>query len=260
MPKRRGSSDEIEDDDDGGGDDTYETIDDDDVREFGEIASPYLTPYLYNRRFLDKQYGIRRDGGTFMIGNSAVSVDETSDITINGKRFRGTKELWEPLTRKNVITAVITTSDLKGYKHILEMTNAHLVRYEPGGDIQISRGSNFTKVISKLFPQRKRRGIKTALRQRWVTYYMARALYYDPDRPSAFSTLQKHVAASKSKSTKHGDIEAWLLKQDAYTMQRLVRKRFPRNPYKVTNLMDVWECDILDVRLSVNITITTNIC
>ena len=66
------------------------------------MASPYLTPYLYNRRFLVKQYGIRRDGGTFMIGNSAVSVDETSDITINGKRFKGTKGLWELLTRRNV--------------------------------------------------------------------------------------------------------------------------------------------------------------
>jgi hypothetical protein len=26
----------------------------------GEIAGPYLTPYVYNRRFLDKQYGIWR--------------------------------------------------------------------------------------------------------------------------------------------------------------------------------------------------------
>ncbi len=48
-----------------------------------------------------------------MIGNSAVSVDETSYITINGKRFRGTNGLWALLTRKNVNTDVITPSGLK---------------------------------------------------------------------------------------------------------------------------------------------------
>ena len=58
--------------------------------------------------------------------------------------------MWELLNLKNVNTDVITTSDLKRYKHIVELTNAHLVGYEPGGDIQISRGSKFTKVISKL--------------------------------------------------------------------------------------------------------------
>jgi len=41
---------------------------------------------------------------------------------------------------------------------------------------------------------------------------------------------------------------AWLEKQDAYTLHRLVRKRFARNPYTVTNVMDVLECDLLDVQ------------
>jgi transposase InsO family protein len=50
--------------------------------------------------------------------------------------------------------------------------------------------------------------------------------------------------------TKHsrGDIEDWLLKQDAYTMHRPVRKRFPRNPYSVDNIMDVWDCDLVDAQ------------
>jgi hypothetical protein len=71
-----------------------------------------------------------------------------------------------------------------------------------------------------------------------------RSLYYDPAKPSAFSTLNKVAAAvadnetknkGKRKKTKHSrdDIEACLLKQDAYTMHRPVRKRFPRNPYSV---------------------------
>ena len=31
-------------------------------------------------------------------------------------------------------------------------------------------------------------------------------------------------------------------------MHRPARRRFLRNPYTVTNLMDVWECDILDMK------------
>ena len=45
-----------------------------------------------------------------------------------------------------------------------------------------------------------------------------------------------------------GDIRAWLEKQDAYTLYRPARKRFARNPYSVNNVMDVRECDLVDVR------------
>jgi hypothetical protein len=104
-----------------------------------------------------------------MIGNSAVNVDKT-DIIISGKRFKRTKGLWELLTRKNVDVDLITTSDLKRYKHIVEMTNTQLVGYEPGGDTQISRRPKFVKVTSKLFIQSKRCDIELPLRQQWVTY------------------------------------------------------------------------------------------
>ena len=97
-----------------------------------------------------------------MIGNSDVIADEKGDITIGGKRFRGTKGLWELLTLRNTNSEVITNSDLKRYKSILQLTNAHLVGYEPVGDIQISRGAQYEKLISKLFPQIRRRA---ALRQ-----------------------------------------------------------------------------------------------
>ena len=102
-----------------------------------------------------------------MFGNSDISVDENSDITKSVKRFRVTKGLWELLTHKNVNRDVISNSDLKRYKHILGITNAYLVGYEPGGDIQISVVSKFTKVISKVHQQSK---CHAANRQRRVTY------------------------------------------------------------------------------------------
>ena len=43
-------------------------------------------------------------------------------------------------------------------------------------------------------------------------------------------------------------LKAWLLKHNVDSLHRPVRKRFARNPYSVTNVMDVWECDMLDVQ------------
>ena len=74
---------------------------------------------------------------------------------------------------------------------------------------------------------------------------MTSKFYYDPAWSSAFSTLEKlRAAAVKDKTS----VRAWLEKQDEYTLHRQVTKRFPRNPYSVTNVMDVWECDLVDVR------------
>jgi hypothetical protein len=82
-----------------------------------------------------------------VIGHSTVSVDETSDITIKGKWLKGTKGLWEIVRCKNINNDLTTMSDLKRYKNILYMTDAHLVGYEPGGDIQISGGPKFDRII-----------------------------------------------------------------------------------------------------------------
>ena len=48
-----------------------------------------------------------------MVGDSATLVDTDSDITITKQEFRGTKGLWELLTRKNVNRKLITTDDRK---------------------------------------------------------------------------------------------------------------------------------------------------
>jgi hypothetical protein len=31
------------------------------TKHFGELASPYVTPYLYNKTYLDRDYGIRKE-------------------------------------------------------------------------------------------------------------------------------------------------------------------------------------------------------
>jgi len=36
--------------------------------------------------------------------------------------------------------------------------------------------------------------------------------------------------------------------QDAYMIHRPARRRFLHNPYTVSNIRDVWECDILNMQ------------
>jgi len=77
-------------------------------------------------------------------------------------------------------------------------------------------------------------------------------LYYDEGSRAGFSTLRKLREAELTESKKKdkqqsiADTRAWLEVQDAYTLHRPVRKRFSRNPYTVTNVGNVWECDLLD--------------
>lgn len=40
----------------------------------------------------------------------------------------------------------------------------------------------------------------------------------------------------------------WLEGQDAYTLHKQVRKKFPRRTYNVNNIDDVWEADLADFR------------
>jgi len=79
-------------------------------------------------------------------------------------------------------------------------------------------------------------------------------LYYDPARPSEFSNLQKLRLATARKCTSTTvknsvcAIRAWLQQLNAYTLLRPARKRFTRNTYTVTNMLDVWECDMFHVQ------------
>ena len=77
-------------------------------------------------------------------------IDTDDNITINWTVFIGTDGLWELLTRKNVNTQLIGKEDLKTYKNLI-LTNAHLNRYQPGDNINITRGKKFRDAIAPLF-------------------------------------------------------------------------------------------------------------
>ena len=103
---------------------------------------------------LDTQYGIRRNGESFKIGNSTLTIDNVGNNTIKGKQFKGTEDLWKCLTSKYVNYNSINKNNLQNIT-ILEMTNAHMEGNKAGGNFQTSRGSKLKNIIAKLFPEEK---------------------------------------------------------------------------------------------------------
>jgi len=159
-------------------DDEYDVDDnfvEDEARDYGRenighVASPYLMFYVYKGRFLDTKYGVRKNGDMFMIGDSPIVVDTGGDIRIKERVCKGSKGLWVLLTRKKVNTEFLTKDDLKTYMKILTMTNADLTKYQPDGNINITRGKKFRDIIAPLFAKPKGRSIESVLRRKWIKY------------------------------------------------------------------------------------------
>ena len=79
---------------------------------------------------------------------------------------------------------------------------------------------------------------------------MAGNLCYDTGLPSGYSTLKQLYTAVRDRKIGKaaGELREGLEVQDAFTLHRPVRKKFPSNPYSVNNIMDVRECDSVDVQ------------
>ena len=100
-----------------------------------------------------------------MVGDSPIVVDTVGDITIKDRVFKGSKGLWKLLTRKKVNTEFIVL-----YCIVLTMTNAHLTKYQPDGNNNISRGKKFLDIIAPLFAHPKGREVESVLRRKWTKY------------------------------------------------------------------------------------------
>lgn len=74
-----------------------------------------------------------------------------------------------------------------------------------------------------------------------------RDLYYNLKSPSSYSGARKLLAATRGKYDT-SDVVDWLQSQDSYNSHKLVKRRFPRRPYNIYNIDDVWETDICDMK------------
>jgi hypothetical protein len=143
------------------------------AQHFGAVASPYVSAYVYHNGNVDKNFRMRRDAdGTFRIGDADVEIDRDSKSIVQGKSYKGTRGLFELLTRKKLDQSFVTDRDLKSYKQILEATHGNLENNDPTGVIKTKRGPKFKDVISKLFTTGgvTRRSTQSNLRQMWDPY------------------------------------------------------------------------------------------
>jgi hypothetical protein len=92
-----------------------------------------------------------------------VLVDQDGDITIKENEFLVSEGLWELLTRKNVNKEHVTSDNLRKYKKILLLTNAHLEGYDPAGAINVGRGKNSAK-LSSPFREAQKQGCRIGVR------------------------------------------------------------------------------------------------
>ncbi|XP_011858854.1 PREDICTED: uncharacterized protein LOC105556376 [Vollenhovia emeryi] len=71
--------------------------------------------------------------------------------------------------------------------------------------------------------------------------------YYDPRHYAGYSVTDNLYRAAKPKFSRNG-VARWLESQDAYTLHRPLRRKFPRLHYNVTNIDDLWEADLIELR------------
>lgn len=125
------------------------------VQTEGDLAERYLR-LLSNQQSLktvDSTYGPRVDGkGNILIGDSIVHVTKNALIINNDKRFAITHGLMELVFKKLPDKDLIEVQDVKNYKELLLLTNAHRQMYSGEKPINATRGKKYTGVISQLFP------------------------------------------------------------------------------------------------------------
>jgi len=72
-------------------------------------------------------------------------------------------------------------------------------------------------------------------------------LYYNPSHYASYSAVDNLTCAVKPNFSR-GEVIRWLESQDVYTLHRPLRKKFPRLHYNITNIDNVWEADLIELR------------
>lgn len=72
-------------------------------------------------------------------------------------------------------------------------------------------------------------------------------IYYDISHPAGYSSVNKLTKAMNGKISK-ADVSKWLQSQETYTLHKPVIKKFPRNKYILSNINELWQADLSDLR------------
>lgn len=78
-----------------------------------------------------------------------------------------------------------------------------------------------------------------------------KSIYYNPGHYAGFGGVRNLVRAVREEgfeSTSSQRVKNWLMKQDAYTLHKPVRKSFKRNQVRVRGIDENWQADLVDVQ------------
>ncbi|XP_041350819.1 uncharacterized protein LOC121369811 [Gigantopelta aegis] len=82
----------------------------------------------------------------------------------------------------------------------------------------------------------------------WEDYL--KDIYYDPTNPASFSVsdkLYRYVRRAVKYVISKNNIRKWLQRQEAYSLQRPIRRKFARNKIVVTGIDDQWSANLMDM-------------
>ena len=135
------------------------------LEDFHELPRYYIDGLLHDKtREFDNRTGIRHDSfqEKYFIGSSEVTF-EGANVIINNNKYIGTPGLYELLFKNQPNN--YSKEDLKNYKNILDISNAHRRNFKPNEQILGTRSTKYNGIIAPLYfdsafqtPKNKRLG------------------------------------------------------------------------------------------------------
>lgn len=107
----------------------------------------------------DMTYGPKVKEGKLILGTTPVEIKQkTSDIYIEGERFKATPGLYELIFLKHPMN--YTNIDLRKYKQLLHLTNVARDGYTSSGRLIASRAYKYVNIIRPMLNPRSGSGMK----------------------------------------------------------------------------------------------------
>lgn len=123
-----------------------------------EAMDVSLNDSLVSEQGIDKTYGVRKEGKLFKIGRLPISF-QNKTVKVNHKDFPRTRGLDQLLFRLHPDQTLITDTDKRIYKQILEYSSAHKKGHRPDESIRHSSSLKFRNIIFPMFNLTKGSGL-----------------------------------------------------------------------------------------------------
>lgn len=115
----------------------------------GNVAKEYFLKLIKGGKVIDANYGVRVDGNNWMIGDKILELD-VNDMIIDGKKYEGSRGLYELIFMNSPNQYVYTEEDLENYAKILFSTNVYRVGYSTLGKVRSNRGHKYKHIIAPI--------------------------------------------------------------------------------------------------------------